>query len=142
MTRATARNNAGLFFETYQGQTSNTGFPVDFQDLCSHAMDQALGIEKASLATVVNLNATALQMYSNSLFVPAFGELLDTAAKAFALYINLQMTWLVLLFPQAKVGTEALVHFAEPAAASSPAERTAEEVEHGVDVTLGRGNAA
>jgi hypothetical protein len=105
-------------------------------------MDQALGIEKASLATVVNLNATALDMYSNSLFAPAFGELLDTAAKAFAFYMNFQMTWLSLMFPQAKVGTEALAHFAEPAVASSPAEPTAEEVEHGVDVALGRGNAA
>jgi len=62
---------------TNNGQTSNAGFPIGFQDLCSHAMDRALGVEEASLSAVIDLNSCLFDIYKNSFSpTPAFGDLL------------------------------------------------------------------
>ena len=149
MTRTTPRGKAGLFVEgTYEDRPSNIGFSIDFEDLCSYAMDRALGVERISLDTAVDLNANVLDLYRNSLrLAPGFSDFLDAAAKAFALCMNLQMSWLALMWPQAKPGATALSQFAVPAGtvashSGKSAKQAAEEAERSLDVVIGRGNAA
>jgi hypothetical protein len=108
-----------------KGQTPNVEFPSDFQDLCSLAMDQAMGIEKASLTTVVRLNSSVIDIYKNAFwFAPVFGDLLDTAAKSFAFCIELQMNWLTMMMPHAS-------------SSESQAESPAEELAHSMDIAIG-----
>ncbi len=148
MARTIPRSNAALNLESRsEGRTSNASFPVDFQDLCSRAMDQALGIEKVSLNTLVDLNENVLDFYKNSLcFTSALSELLHASAKAFTFCIDLQMTCLVLMLPPAKLASEALSHFAVPASmfARRPGNRAgvSEELGRNMDAAVGQGRAA
>ncbi len=118
---------------TYGRQTQELGFPLDFQDLCSCAMDQAFGIERASLSTVVQLNSSVLDFYRNSLWLsPAFSDLLGREARAFALCMDLHRSWLRLMLPYATPAPEAMSNFATPGNASesrveSGAQRAAED---------------
>ncbi len=113
----TARSAPLSFVAANEAQTHKAGFSADFQDLCSRAMDQALGIEKASLSTVVTLNSCALDIYQEALrFNPVFGNLFDLAAQAVACSIELQMSWLTLLAPPA------LSHVAAAGSQSQPRE--------------------
>ncbi len=96
----TARSAPRSFVAANEDQIQNAGLPVDFQDLCAFAMDQALGIEKASLSTVVSLNSSVLDFYQEALrFNPVFGNLIDMVSQAVACSIELQMNWLSLLAP-------------------------------------------
>jgi hypothetical protein len=48
-------------------------------------MDQALGIEKASLSTVVTLNSCVFDIYQEALrFTPVLGNLFDLVAQSVA----------------------------------------------------------
>ena len=79
-------------------------------------MDQALGIEKASLATVVSLSSSVLDIYESSLrFTPVFGDLIDMVSQAVACSMELQMNWLSLFAPYASL------HVATPTAVSRSA---------------------
>ena len=62
----TARSAPLSLAATNEVQTQKSGFSADFQDLCSLAMDQALGIEKASLSTVVSLEFMRTRYLSGS----------------------------------------------------------------------------
>jgi hypothetical protein len=121
---------------------------MDFQDLCSRAMDQALGVEQASLSAAVEINEYLFDIYQKSFWItPAFADLFDTAAKTFAFYTNLQMSWFALMVPQAKLASEALSRFAEPGSGmmsgfGGSARSTAAGAESSEDTAIGRGNAA
>jgi hypothetical protein len=142
MIRTMPRSKDALFLQAKSnGQTSKASLPIDFQDLCSRAMDRALGIEEASLSAVVDLNSCLFDIYKNSFSpTPAFGDLLETAARTFAFYTGLQMTWLGLILPYAKFGSEALSHFAEPGIFA--AHSAVAGLERSVDAAMGRGKAA
>jgi hypothetical protein len=126
-----------------EGQTVNVGFPDDFQDLCSRAMDRAIGIEKASLTTDVGLNSSVIDIYKNAFwFAPVFCELLDTATKSFAFCTELQMSWLTLMMPHASGASEALLPVAAPSStvassSESQAQPTAEVLESSMDIAIG-----
>jgi hypothetical protein len=125
-----------------EGQTLNAGFPADFQDPRSQAMDKAIGIEKASLATVVGLNSAVVDIYKDAFgYAPVFGELFDTTAKSFALCIELQMNWLTMMVPHPNERSETSLHVAAPSStvASSSggqAEPQAEELAHSMDIAI------
>jgi hypothetical protein len=104
-------------------QTPNAGFPGDFQDLCSLAMDQALAIEKASQATVLSFNSCMLDIFGNSL---------EMTAKSFAFCMELQMNWLNMFSPYA---------FSHVAAAGQQARSGADELAHGIDIAIGESGA-
>ncbi len=112
----------------------DAGFPIDFQDLCSRAMDQALGIEKVSLSTVVSLNSCVLDIYQEALrLTPVFGNLFNLAAQAVACSIELQMKGFTLMTGQ---------HVATPGSAfvspsGTKAQPTAEELAQSMDVAIG-----
>lgn len=128
---------------TYGRQTPKLGSPFDVQNLFSCAMDQALGIERASLSTVVQLNSSVLDIYRNSLWLtPVFSDLLHSAAKAFGFYVDLQTSWLRLMLPYATPVPETVLHCAAPgsAAESSPdsgVQMSAEEVERSMEIAIG-----
>jgi hypothetical protein len=104
-------------------QTPDAGFPGDFQDLCSFAMDQALAIEKASQATVVSLNSCMLDIFGNSI---------DMASKSFAFCMELQMNWLTMFAPHV---------FSHVAAAGRQAHPSADEVALSMDIAVGESRA-
>jgi len=135
----TARNTPLSFVAANKDQTRNAGLSADFQDLCSRAMDQALGIEKASLSTVVTLNSCVLDIYQEALrFNPVFGNCFNLAALAVASSIELQMSWLILLAPQ---------HFAmsdRPGASTSDGETRSmtDDLAHSMDAAVGVSTSA
>jgi hypothetical protein len=111
-------------------QTPDVGFPGDFQDLCSFAMDQALAVERASEATVVSLNSCAIDLYKSSLsFAPAFSDLLDIVAQTLAFSMELQMYWLTLLAPHASSQVAS--------SSGSQAQATGDELAHTMEVAIG-----
>jgi hypothetical protein len=118
-----------------KGQTPDVEFPSDFQDLCSLAMDQAMGIEKASLTTFVRLNLSVIDIYKNVfLFAPVFGDLLDTTAKSFAFCIELQMNWMTMMVPH--VSEVAAPSSAVASSSGSQAQPTAEVPERNMETVM------
>ncbi len=110
---------------------SNAGFIVDLPDLFSLAMDQAIGIEKASPAAVVRLNSDAVDQYVNSLRLsPALGDLFNTAAQAFASYMELQMRLLTLMASYVSDTVECI--------SDMQAQLTPEVLERSMDTAIGQ----
>ncbi len=125
----TARSAPLPFVAANEDRTEDAVFPVDFQNLCAFAMDQALGIEKASLSTVVSLNSCVLDIYQEALrFNPVFGNLFDLAAQAVACSIELQMSWLTLLAPPAS---------SHVSAAGSQAQPISDKLAQSMDIAIG-----
>jgi hypothetical protein len=104
-------------------------------------MDRAMGIEKASLATVVRLNSCACEIYQNALWgAPVFGNLFGPAANALAFYVELQMHWLTMMMPHANGSAESLLQVTAPGstvASSSDQQPTAEVLEQCMDIAIG-----
>ncbi len=129
----TARNAPLSFVAANEAQAKNAEF-LDFQDLCSRVMDQALGIEKAALSTAVSLNSCALDIYQDALwFTPVFGTLFDTVFQALTSMEELQMYWFTLLAPQ---------HVATPSSAvagnsGTKAQPSADVLAHSMDIAIG-----
>lgn len=98
----TARSAPLSYMAANEGQTKNSEFPVDFPHLCGLAMDQALGIQQTSLATLISLNSYAIETYQDALwFMPTSGDLLDTVSQAVAYSMAMQLSWLTLFAPHA-----------------------------------------
>jgi hypothetical protein len=133
--RTVAARSAPLsFVAANEDQTLNATFPVDFQDLCSLAMDQALGIEKESLAPVVGFNSCLLDLYKNAFcLAPVLSNLSDAAAQVFASYVELQMGLIALLAPNT------LSHVSTVASSSrSQVQPNEEELAFSMDIALGQ----
>jgi hypothetical protein len=132
--RSKPAHHAPLFLGAAQhGSTPDAGFTADFQDLYGLAMDQAVGLEKASLAAVACLSSCAIDIYKNESWLsPALGKLFDEAFQALATCIELQLSCLALLTPHAlsQASTEAS-HFV------SQATPTPDELAHCMDIAMG-----
>jgi hypothetical protein len=116
-----------FLLEANKCQTPNAGFPGDFQDLCSFAMDQALAMEKASQATVVSFNSCMLDIFGNSL---------EMTAKSFAFCMELQINWLNMFSPYAfshvaAVGDTVTTNYGKQD------EPRAEALAHDMDIAIG-----
>lgn len=115
----------------------DAGLPGDFQDLYGLAMDGALGLEKASLSTVVCLNSYVFDMYQDALrFTPVFGNCFGVAAQALAFSMELQMNWLRLLVPHT------LLPRVSGMASSSGNQPIADELADSMDMAIGARVAA
>jgi hypothetical protein len=141
-----ARKTALSLVPASESQTPNAEFLDDFRDLCSSAMDRAIGIEKASLAAAVDLNSSVIDIYKNAFwFAPVFGEILDTAAKSFESCMKLQMNWLTLMVPHAEGSASSLSAAAPSSTVASSfgnqAQSTAEELAHSMDIAIGEGGS-
>jgi hypothetical protein len=116
-------------------QTPGTGFTADFQELYSHGMDRALGIEKASLAAVVSLNSCAIDIYRNAFwFVSSLGGLFEMAAQGFASCMELQLSLLTLMGSNVS-STVASFH-------GMQVRLTAEVLESSMDIAMGARHVA
>ena len=133
----TARSAPLYVLTANEDQTQNAGFPVDFRDLCSFAMDQALGIQKASLSTVIISNSCVIDIYKNVFwFAPIVGNLFDMAAQSVTCSVELQMNWLSLLAPHASS------HVATPdgrvaSSSGGQAQPKADALERSMDIATG-----
>jgi hypothetical protein len=96
-------------------------------------MDQALGIEKASLTPVGGVNSCPPDLYKNALwFTPIYGNHPGMASKALAFSMEMQMSWLTLLAPHA------LSHVSKvTSSSSSQAQLNEEELAFSMDIALG-----
>jgi hypothetical protein len=112
--------------QTEQRKTPQAGFTADFQEMYSLAMDRAVGIEKASLDAVVQMQSCMIDAFQNapwgssgvsamvpfdasfnpssdasSDLLPALAHLFDLAAQAITSYLELQLGWLAMIAPHA-----------------------------------------
>jgi hypothetical protein len=123
--------------EVNRRQTTNGGFASDLLDLYGEAMDQALGIEKTSLAAMVELNSCALDTCEH-----LAGDLFETVYSVFASCVQAQLSWLSFLTD----GSKALVAVAVPvgmfaAAGEGSAQASAGLLDHtSMDVAMGEGS--
>ncbi len=84
-------SNAALLFDVANA--------IDPQHLHSLGIDRALGLEKASLASLVRLNSCVFDLFWNTACLSPVAQLMDAARQAFALSMELQMAWLNLVAP-------------------------------------------
>jgi hypothetical protein len=111
-----------------QGQTLDTAFIAEFQDLYSRGMDRALGIQETSLDTAVQLHSQVLDLYTDApWFTPALRNLFESTAQFLAACMELQLKCLSLMVP---VSTAA----SSSASQSQPA---AEELESSIEIATG-----
>jgi hypothetical protein len=88
-------------------------YNADMQDLFCHAMDRALGIQKASLEAVAQMQSNVIEMQKQACGPdPAFGSLFEMASQAFAAGLEIQLSWVNLMVASAKLGAESWFHLA------------------------------
>ena len=142
-----------------QNQTPYSAFTHEFQELCSLAMDQAIGLEKVSFDAILqmqscvidacNVPKTEVSNYDVSkymaaaCFTPALANLFDLMAQALTALLELQLASLQMMVPQTSHKTELALHLVEPArraaAASVPtlAMPSAHALAHSMDIAIG-----
>ena len=113
-------------------------YNAGFQDLFCHAMDRALGVQKASLNAVVKMQNDVIEMQMHAFEgEPAIGNIFEAASQAYATCLEIQLSWLDMYTSFAKQGAEAWFQMAAvgaslagiPAAQPQPAMQEAEEEE-------------
>jgi ABC-type enterochelin transport system permease subunit len=117
-----------------EGKTSSAVVPVDFQNLCNSGMDRLIGIEKASLTTVVCFSSCILAIYKSAFwFVPELGKLFDTASESLAFCTELQLDLLDQLASLALPG----VSTTASSSGSSQSQPRAEVLAYSMDIAIG-----
>jgi hypothetical protein len=115
----------------------NGGFASDWLDLYGEAMDQALGIEKTSLAAMAELNSCAVDTCEH-----LAGDLFETVCSVFASCVQAQLSWFSLLTD----GSKALVAVAVPVGVLAAAGESSAQASAGLlhpnsmDVAMGEGS--
>ena len=104
-------NNAQLHLAPERRRNTYTGYNAGIQDLFSQAMDQALGVQKASLAAMVKMQSDVIEMQTHAFEgEPVLGDVLETASKAAAqacsTCLEFQLSWLDMMATFAKQGLE------------------------------------
>jgi hypothetical protein len=146
-----------------QDQTPYSEFTHDVQELCSRAMDQAIGMEMASLDAALHMQSCVMEAcsvsnYSEyeaaSCFTPAFGTFFELITQTFTSFMEMQMAWLTIVTPYAAPKSETVLHVVAPArrtairvasAAASTAATSlrtmphppAHGLEHSMDIAIG-----
>jgi hypothetical protein len=135
----------------------------DFQQLCSLAMDQAIGMEKASFDAVLQMQSCVIDAcdvsksevskygiskYASNYdvapcFTPALGNLFDCMAQAIASFMELQLAWMKMVTPHATHLTEPVLHLVAPArkvassAVPTQPQLPPHVLEHSMDIAIG-----
>jgi len=142
------------FLAAAQDSTPYTALTQDFQHLCSLAMDQAIGMEKASFDAVLQMQSRVIDACDVSktdvskfdvapCFTPELGNLFDLMAQAIACFMELQLAWMKMMTPHATHSTEPVVHLVAPArkvASSTVPARPqvpAHVLAHSMDIAIG-----
>ncbi len=80
----------------------DAAYAIDLPHRHSLGIDRALGIEEASLASLVRFNSSVFDCYRNTAcLAPLVAQLIDAALQAFGFSVELQMAWLNLIAPHA-----------------------------------------
>ena len=84
-----------------------TAYNAEIHDLFSHAMDRALGVQKASLKAVVKMQNEMIEMQKHAFEAkPAICNVFEGASQAYATCLEFQLSWLNLVVEYAKQGAE------------------------------------
>jgi hypothetical protein len=118
--RTAATNKTQLHLAAEPHHNPYADYNADIQDLFSHAMDRALGIQKASLAAVVKMQSDVIEMQKHAFDAePAFGNIIDTASQMYATCLEIQLSWLKMMVSCAKEGADMWVQLAATGTALS-----------------------
>lgn len=138
--------------QTRPHQTPDAGFTAEFQELCSLAMDRALGFEKASLDAVVQMQSCAIDVlesasWASPLVSPALGDLIDLAVQAITLCLELQLNWLAVMTPVEIEKTETSLRVVLPArkpvgSVRTLSHSTGDGLDHSVSMDIAIGERA
>lgn len=137
-----------------QYQTPYTAFTHEFQELCSLAMDRAIGMEKASFDAVLQMQSRVIDACDVSNYdvskyeavsccTPALGNLFECMAQAITSFMELQLACLSSLMPyivpKTATGLQLVAQAPKAAASSVPtlAQPPAHALEHGMDIAIG-----
>jgi hypothetical protein len=101
-----------------QDQSPYTAFTHDFQELCSRAMDRAIGMEQASFDAVLHMQSCVMEacdvsvskLERPSCVAPAFGNLFVLMAQTITSLMELQLAWLTMMAPHAAPKTDTAMH--------------------------------
>lgn len=105
MNARTSKGQLHLAAERYQNPYAD--YNAGIQDLFSHAMDQALGAQKASLDAVVKMQNGVIEMQKHAFEgEPAMGNIFEAASQAYAACLEIQLGWLNMTVAFAKQGAE------------------------------------
>ena len=108
----TARTNkAQLHLAPERHHNPYADYNTGMQDLFSHAMDRALGVQKASLAAVVKMQSDVIEMQRHAFErEPVLGNIYEAASEAatqaYATCLEIQLSWLDMMVTFAKQGCE------------------------------------
>jgi hypothetical protein len=102
--RTTPPNKAQLHIaERYHNPYAD--YNAELEDLFSHAMDRALGMQKASLTAVVKMQSEVIEMQKQAYGQePVVGNILNSASQTLATCLDIQLNWLNLMVNCAKQG--------------------------------------
>jgi hypothetical protein len=90
-----------------RNQNPYTDYNAGIQDMFGQAMDQALGVQKASLNAVVKMQNDVIEMQKHAFeHEPAIGNIFEAASQAYATCLNIQLSWLNMMVSWAKQGAE------------------------------------
>ena len=104
----TKTSKAQLQMEPEQFQNPYAEYNAGIQDLFSHAMDRALGVQKASFAAVVKMQNNVIEMQKHAFEgEPAIGNIFEAASQAYATCLEIQLSWLNMMVDFARQGAEA-----------------------------------
>ena len=82
-------------------------YNAGLQDLFSHAMDRALGVQKASLNAVVKMQNNVIEMQKHAFEgEPAIVNIFEAGSQAYATCLEIQLSWLGMIVSFANQGAE------------------------------------
>ena len=103
----TTRTNKAPLHLAQERQNPYAEYHAGFHDLVSHAMDRALGVQKASLTAVVKMQNDVIEMQKHAFEgEPAIGNIFEAASNAYATCLEIQLSWLGMFVDFAKQGAE------------------------------------
>jgi hypothetical protein len=137
--------------QTEHHQTPDAGFTADFQELCSLAMDQALGMEKASLDAATRMQSFAIGILEHASWsisdiasdaAPARDNLFDFVAQTVLSCLQLQLYCLAMMSPHVIERIDTSLPLAASCGKAANRVRSlprppAEGAEHHMDIAIG-----
>ena len=106
-------SKAQLHLAPEQYQNPYADYNAGIQDLFCHAMDRALGAQKASFDAVVKMQNEVIEMQKHAFEgEPAIGNIFEAGSQAYATCLEIQLSWLNMMVEFAKQGAETWIRLA------------------------------
>ena len=101
-------SKAQLHLAPERHQNPYAEYNAGIQDLFCHAMDRALGAQKASINAVVKMQNDVIEMQKHAFEgePAAIGSIFETASGAYAACLEIQLSWLSMMVEFSKQGAE------------------------------------